>query len=188
MLAHLVHHTDDLQRPDAPLIALVTESALTVGQAGVELSFRSHPPTRRVAFRSLPAAARNGAGSVPRRRGVGTAFALEKAVLLSLPDARTAARAWDLAIECKRRCEADVQRAHDSFSMQLCRSSRQTLLLYWWMFCQRRLRLALFCGPSRILCQLLQVGVVPTICRAAFGRFRSATAPKRWRRGVCCGA
>ena len=68
MLARLVHHTDDLQRLDAPLIALVTESALTVGQAGVELSFRSHRPTTLVGFRSPPAAARNGAGSVPRRR------------------------------------------------------------------------------------------------------------------------
>ena len=36
MLARLVHHTDDLQRPDAPLIALVTESARTAWSPEVE--------------------------------------------------------------------------------------------------------------------------------------------------------
>ena len=74
MLAHLVHHTDDLQRPDAPLIALVTESALTVGQAGVELRPSFEASCLQVPSRSCTQLA----GSVPRRRGVGTAFALEK--------------------------------------------------------------------------------------------------------------
>eukprot|EP00439_Symbiodinium_sp_Y106_P060337 s3439_g8.t3 len=81
--------------PDAPLIALVTESALTVGQAG----------------------------PIPQLR------ATAQAVLLRLPDARTAAR---------------VKQA----------------------------------DPAVILVDVLSevgvVGVVPTICRAAFGRFRSA--------------
>ncbi|CAE7308393.1 unnamed protein product [Symbiodinium sp. CCMP2592] len=78
--------------PDAPLIALVTDSALTVGQAG----------------------------PLPQLR------ATAQAVLLRLPDARTAAR---------------VKQA----------------------------------DPAVVLVDVLsEVGVVPTICRAAFGRFRSA--------------
>ncbi|CAE7308351.1 unnamed protein product [Symbiodinium sp. CCMP2592] len=80
------------QVPDAPPIALVTDSALTVGQAGC--------------FPQLPATA--------------------QAVLLRLPDARTAAR---------------VKQA----------------------------------DPAVILVDVpSQVAVVPTICRAALGRFRSA--------------
>ena len=106
MLARLVHHTDDLQRPDAPLIALVTESALTVGQAGVELSFRSHRPTTLVGFRSPPAAAAQRRRLCTSAKGVGAAFALEKAVLLRLPPVCPAGfkKVTGSAVSCPESC------------------------------------------------------------------------------------
>ena len=135
-----------------------------VGQAGAELSFRSHCPTRRVPFQ-VPCRS-----CAPWRRlcisprawgGLGGAFALEKAVLLSLPDGRTPMRAWDLAIDSKRHCEADVQRA---LAFLLCsRSSKQTLLLYWWIFCQRRLCF----HAQRVLLRCAAVGSHVSSCRLA---------------------
>ena len=93
--------------------------------------------------------------------GLGGAFALEKAVLLSLPDGRTPMRAWDLAIDSKRHCEADVQRA---LAFLLCsRSSKQTLLLYWWIFCQRRLCF----HAQRVLLPCAAVGSHVSSCRLA---------------------
>ena len=105
MLARFVHHTDDLQRPDAPLIALVTESA--DGRSSWRGTQLPKPPSYDASWLQVPSRS-----CAQRRRlctsakGVGAAFALEKAVLLRLPPVCPAGfkKVTGSAVSCPESC------------------------------------------------------------------------------------